>query len=93
LPVSSRSCCAASRATAIPDFFFGAVARGAEPDVRRRGAAFFAGPSELFALSDVAPVLFVVALFVVVLFLGRLLEPVFLVVAMVIPPGVPAGCG
>jgi hypothetical protein len=48
------------------------------------------GPSELFALPDAA---FVVVLLDVALFLGRLLEPVFLVVAIVIPPGVPADCG
>jgi hypothetical protein len=74
----------------MPDFFFGAVARGAELDVRRRAAAFFVGPCELVAPSDAA---LVVVLLDVVLFLGRLLESAFLAVAIVIPPGVPVGYG
>jgi hypothetical protein len=74
----------------MPDFFFGAVARGAVPDVRRRGAGFSAAPSELVAPSDAR---FVAVSLLDVRFVGRLLEPVFLVVAIVIPPGVPAGCG
>jgi hypothetical protein len=72
----------------MPDFFFGAVARGAELDVRR-GAAFFVALCELLELPDAD----FRALLEAVLVLGRLLEPVFLVVAMLIPPGVPAGCG
>jgi hypothetical protein len=73
----------------MPDFFFGAVARGAELEVRRRGAAFFVAPSEpLLVLPDDD---FFAVVLEAVLFLGRLLEPVFFVVAIVIPPGV--GCG
>jgi hypothetical protein len=74
----------------MPDFRFGADARGAALDARFRGDAFlvvladFVAPSDVFAAD--------VALRPVAVFLGRLLEPVFLV-AMLIPPGVPVGYG
>jgi hypothetical protein len=76
----------------MPDFFFGADARGAELEVRRRGVAFFVAPPDFW----VAPVDFFVPLEALVLpvrLVGRLPELAFLVVAIVIPPGVPAGCG
>jgi hypothetical protein len=74
----------------MPDLRFGADARGAALGARFRGAAFFVALADFVAVSDVLAA--DVALRAVVVFLGRLLEPVFLV-AMLIPPGPLVGHG
>jgi hypothetical protein len=76
----------------MPDFRFGADARGAALDARFRGAAFLVVLADFVALSEVFAADVALRPVAPVVFLGRLLEPVFLV-AMLIPPGVLVGYG
>jgi hypothetical protein len=64
----------------MPDFLFGAEARGAEPVLRERPAAFLAGCVDSEVSSELEPsadAFFVAPDLVAVLLLVRLLEPDF----------------